>query len=256
MRQRLPSRFYWLLARERAQAARAAAARWRRAGKAWPRYLTDARRYAQELGPAAARLEPFPQVHDRTATTPVDSHYVQQGPWVARYLTTQRPPVHVDIGSFVGYLGFFSAHAPTVFVDIRPPQVAMPGLTLVAGSLEGLPFGSRSVPSLSCLHVLEHVGLGRYGDPIDVHGTRTAAQELVRVLAEGGDLYVSLPVGRAKTYFNAHRVHDPHAVPDLFAPLRLREHAAILDDGTFVSNVVLRELAEQNYACGLYHFTR
>lgn len=256
MSKRPPAHFYWSLARERSRSARAAARRWRQSGRAWSRYLDEAGQYAAQLGAEVADLEAFPQVHDRTLTTAVDAHYVHQGPWVARYLAARHPSVHVDVGSSIGYLGFFSTLAPTMFVDIRPPDVRIPGLALIAGSLMKLPFRTASVPSLSCLHVLEHVGLGRYGDPIDAHGTSAAAQELVRVLSDDGDLYVSLPVGRAKTYFNAHRVHDPGAVRDLFAPLTLREHAAVLDNGHLVIEPSLRLVANQHYACGFYRFTR
>ncbi len=224
--------------------------------RAWSSYLDDARRYAEELGPDAASLEAFPQVYDRTATTPIDPHYVQQGPWVFRQLAARPPSLHVDVGSSIGYLGFFAAITPTIFLDIRPAALRIPGLTFVSGSLEGLPFRDGSVRSLSCLHVLEHIGLGRYGDTIGVSGTRRAARELVRVLSAGGDLYVSLPVGRARTLFNAHRVHDPREVPALFSPLRLTEHAAVLDDGRLIESPRLHDLANQQYACGLFHFTR
>lgn len=255
MTHRPPARFYWSLARERGRFTRAAATRWRQSGSAWYRYIADAGRYAADLGADARILQASPQVHDRTSTTPVDAHYVHQGAWVGRHLAARRPDVHLDVGSFVGYLGFFSILAPTVFVDIRPAKIAMPSLAVVGGSLRELPFRSRSVPSLSCLHVLEHVGLGRYGDPIDVNGSRLAARELVRVLAAGGHLYVSLPVGRARTCFNAHRIHDPATVPELFAPLALRECAAVLDNGRFTMAPDPIELASQTYACGLYHFS-
>ena len=62
----------------------------------------------------------------------------------------------------------------------------------------------------------EHIGLGRYGDPLDPLGTRKAAAELQRVLAPGGQLLFSLPVGRPRVEFNAHRVHDPHEVASWF----------------------------------------
>ena len=49
--------------------------------------------------------------------------------------------------------------------------------------------------------MLEHIGLGRYGDPIDPQGTEKAATELQRVLAPGGDLYLSLPIEKESRVF-------------------------------------------------------
>ena len=94
-------------------------------------YLRDLRAYSDQLAAAgdATAIEPFPQLADATATTPFDPHYVHQGPWVFRHLLERTPSRHVDIGSSVMYLGFFSAVAPTEFVDIRPVEMGMPGLT-------------------------------------------------------------------------------------------------------------------------------
>jgi hypothetical protein len=76
------------------------------------------------------------------------------------------------------------------------------------GSILLIPYENNSIKSLSCLYVAEHIGLGRYGDPLDPFGTKKAAKELSRVLALDGNLYFSLPIGKPKLYFNAHRIHS------------------------------------------------
>lgn len=221
-------------------------------------YLKDLRSYSGQLAAAgdATAIEPFPQLADATATTPYDPHYVHQGPWVFRHLLEQLPARHVDIGSSVMYLGFFSAIAPTEFVDIRPVEMGMPGLTPRAGSLLALPFESATQGSVSCLHVVEHVGLGRYGDPLDINGTALACAELERVLAGSGRLYLSLPIGRPRVNFNAHRVHTPAQVGDYVASLELVSLDAVMDDGSYVADCDPRDLATQEYACGMFVFTR
>ncbi|NDC42314.1 MAG: DUF268 domain-containing protein, partial [Chitinophagia bacterium] len=56
-----------------------------------------------------------------------------------------------------------------------------------------LPFESDSIPSLSCMHTIEHVGLGRYGDQLDPQGDLKAIAELKRVVQPGGDLLFVTP---------------------------------------------------------------
>jgi len=109
-----------------------------------------------------------------------------------------------------------------------------------------------SLESVSCLHVAEHIGLGRYGDPLDPLGTRKAAAELERVVAPGGQLLFSLPVGRPRVEFNAHRVHDPAEVASWFSRCSLREFAGVDDGGVFRRHRSLDELAGATYACGMY----
>jgi SAM-dependent methyltransferase len=221
-------------------------------------YLTALRAYAGMLSAAGdpTTIEPFPQLSDATTTTPYDPHYVHQGPWVFRQLLKHAPSKHVDVGSSVMYLGFFSAVAPTEFVDIRPVEMGMPGLTALSGSLLDLPFDSASQVSVSCLHVVEHVGLGRYGDPLDINGTMRACAELERILAPGGLLYLSLPIGRPRINFNAHRVHTPAQVREYFRSLELVGLDAVMDDGSYVADCDPRDLEGQEYACGMFAFTR
>lgn len=221
-------------------------------------YLRELRAYADRLAAAGdvTPIEPFPQLADATSTTPYDAHYVHQGPWVFRHLLDQKPARHVDIGSSVMYLGFFSAITPTEFVDIRPVEMGMPGLTSRAGSLLALPFDSSSQASVSCLHVVEHVGLGRYGDPLDINGTALACRELDRVIAPGGHLYLSLPIGRPRINFNAHRVHTPAQVSEYLPSLELVGLDAVMDDGSYVAGCDPHDIATQEYACGMFAFRR
>jgi SAM-dependent methyltransferase len=71
-------------------------------------------------------------------------------------------------------------------VDIRPVDIAVEGF--VFGSVLALPFPNASQASLSSVCVIEHIGLGRYGDELDPRGSEKAAAELTRVLAPRGDL--------------------------------------------------------------------
>ena len=91
-------------------------------------------------------------------------------------------------------------------IDIRPIELQLRGLTFIEGSILNIPAEDKSILSLSSLCVIEHIGLGRYGDVIDAFGSEKAAKELQRILKVGGNLYLSVPVDSAcRIYFNAHR---------------------------------------------------
>lgn len=197
-----------------------------------PRFISHYFQYANTAGSEAIRLlDVQPCLGDWTAHTPFDAHYFYQGAWLARRIANVRPAKHVDIGSSVLTISVLSAQVETIFVDYRPLEISLPGLTCVAGNITDLPFPSDSILSLSCLHVIEHIGLGRYGDPIDPLGSIKAAQQLQRVVSPGGSLYLSLPIGRERICFNAHRVHAPHSVLRLFAQMKLVEFSYVNDAG-------------------------
>lgn len=228
----------------------------RRRAAGWGRFLRDWRTYSRLAGEPLSWADAYPRLDDRTATTPFDRHYLYQAVWATRGIAAAGPARHVDVGSETTFVALLAQRVDVVFVDIRPLDADVPGLRCETGSLLGLPFADRSVASLSSLHVIEHVGLGRYGDPLDPAGSRKAARELERVLAPGGDLYVSLPVGRPRVCFNAHRIHHPERVLELFPELELTATAAVSDDGRFREDVEPGELAGQAYACGMYRFRR
>ena len=100
----------------------------------------------------------------------------------------------MDVASSAITIGTISAITDTVFIDYRPLHARLSGLQSVGGDVTRLPLRKDTVESLSCLHVIEHIGLGRYGDPIDSQGAAKAARELERVLQPGGRLYLSVPV--------------------------------------------------------------
>lgn len=225
--------------------------------RAIPRFLGDWRRYARM--PGAEPLdwrEAHPQLHDRTPETAFDAHYFYVSAWAARRIAAARPALHVDVGSHNLFAGMLGAVVPVVFVDYRPLRAVAPGLIPLAGSLLGLPFADESLASLSSLHVAEHVGLGRYGDPLDPDGTRRAAAELERVLARGGDLYFALPVGRPRVCFNAHRVHAAATVRGWFARLDLVEFAGVGDDGAFVEGAAVDAFDGEEYGCGFFRLRK
>lgn len=185
-----------------------------------------------------------------------DPHYLYQDAWAVRRIVQNAPSVHIDVGSRVDFVAFLSCILPVVGIEYRPLRAVLDQFFPVQADLLHLPLRSQSCPSLSCLHVAEHVGLGRYGDPLNPLGTAQAMNELNRVLAPKGNLYFSVPVGKSKVCFNAHRILSPLAVLEAFSDLKLEAFAAVTDDGCFREDLAVDDLKGAKYACGLFHFVR
>ncbi len=199
----------------------------------------------------------FPQIFDRDpASHTFDKHYVYMDRWAFKHLLTNKPSEHVDVGSSIRFLSMASAVTKLKFVDIRPVNIDFDNYECIEGSILSMPFADNSVSSLSCLHVAEHIGLGRYGDPLDPLGTKKACAELSRILATGGKLYFALPIGRTATYFNAHRVHSPKIILDYFSNLKLESFSAVNDEGHFVADAKIADYENSNYSCGCFVLTK
>ncbi len=224
----------------------------------YPAYFRDWVRYRQLDEAETIRLkDTYPCLFDKTAKTRIDSHYFYQHIWALEKILAARPPFHVDVGSSASFVGMLSAAVPVRFVDIRPLQVSnLPNLESRYGSILELPWEDGTLPSISCLHVAEHIGLGRYGDPLDPRGTQKAAAELARCLAPGGSLYFSLPVGLPRLCFNAHRIHSPRQIADYFPSLKLIEFSGTTDRKEFLRNTDMQPFETARYACGMFLFTR
>jgi SAM-dependent methyltransferase len=223
----------------------------------YPSFFVELRRYEEMHG--AERIafrDLFPCLDDRTATTSFDTHYFYQDIWAFRKVLESGAPEHVDVGSKIDYVGFLTAVTKVTFIDIRPLHADLANLTCKPGSILSMPFPDDSVPSLSCLHVAEHVGLGRYGDPLDPLGTVKACRELARVLAPGGNLYFGIPVGKPRVCFNAHRIHSCEQILVCFEGLRLVEFSFVDDAGRFIVDADRTSASAAKYGCGLFHFTK
>jgi SAM-dependent methyltransferase len=202
----------------------------------------------------------YPCLDDDTAETGFDRHYVYHPAWAARILKATNPAKHIDISSTLHFCSILSAFIPVDFYDYRPANLHLDDFNSLAGDLMNLPFASGSVESLSCMHTVEHVGLGRYGDPMDYDGDIKAINELKRVLAPNGNLLFVVPLGAKDIIcFNAHRIYTKEQVLNLFADLELKEFALIPEnekDGGLIVDPEDQLLAKQTYGCGCFWFTR
>ena len=198
-------------------------------------------------------------IYEDTAKTPFDTHYIYHPAWAARILAKTKPCEHVDISSKLDFSTLVSAFIPIKFYDYRPAHITLGNLTTEHADLTSLPFNNASVASLSCMHVVEHIGLGRYGDPLDPGGDLKAMRELARVLAPGGTLIFVVPVGKPKIVFNAHRTYAYDQIIDAFKDLTLKEFSLIPDDAEtrgILHNAQKKDSDAQSYGCGCFWFTK
>lgn len=201
----------------------------------------------------------YPCLNDQTESTNFDRHYIYHPAWAARILAMMRPAVHVDISSTLYFCSLVSAFIPVIFYDYRPAHLVLSNLSTHSADLTALNFADQSITSLSCMHVVEHIGLGRYGDPLDPSGDLKAMAELQRVLSPGGSLLFVVPVGGPRVMFNAHRIYSYRQVLDAFPELYLKEFALITDrpeDGGIIYNAAEELVDYQRYGCGCFWFAR
>jgi hypothetical protein len=200
--------------------------------------------------------ERFPCLDDRKAETPFDSHYIYHPAWAARILAGTKPERHIDISSSLHFCTLVSAFIPVSFFDYRPARISLSGLSSGAADLLNLPFETGSVSSISCMHTVEHIGLGRYGDPIDYDGDLKAIRELKRVTKKEGDILFVTPVGKPVIRFNAHRIYSYDQVIGYFEGCRLTEFSLVTDDGKFIEKADPGLVKEQEYGCGCFWFKK
>ncbi len=224
----------------------------------YSRYLADLFRYGRMDDAEVLRLrDTYPCLFDKTLKTSVDKHYFYQHIWAFEKIFARKPALHVDIGSNVDFVGMVSVLTKVQFVDIRPLDVSnIDNLESIKGSILDLPYEDNSLESISCLHVAEHIGLGRYGDPLDPLGTKKAAAELSRCLAKGGNLFFSVPVGRPRLCFNAHRIHSPKQILEYFNKLKLVEFSGTDDSKRYIKNANIDFFENAKYSCGMFWFTK
>ena len=198
----------------------------------------------------------YPCLTDRTIETGFDNHYIYHPAWAARILAQTKPDLHIDISSTLHFCSIVSAFIPVKFYDYRPAPLKLSGLTSEKGDLMGLPFESGTVASISCMHTIEHIGLGRYGDLLDYDGDIKAINELIRVTQPGGDILFVTPVGRSVLLFNAHRIYSYEQIVSYFAGCTLKDFSLIPEKGAIINNADPALVQNEIYGCGCFGFKK
>jgi hypothetical protein len=237
-----------------------------RAIRGIPLYLRDWIRFRKNY---KGKLVLTPCLHDRYEEGGVtNSEYFWQDLLVARAIHAAKPVKHVDIGSRVdGFVAHVASFREIEVFDVRPISTAVPGVVFRQADLmnpTSLPTTAEGgyCDSLSCLHAIEHFGLGRYGDPVNPQGYQRGIANMAQLLQPGGTFYLSTPIGQERVEFNANWVFDPRSIVRcaLKNGLTLRD-LIIIDSSGHASNKSLTEqslleISFNNYQLGIFTFVK
>lgn len=236
--------------------------------KGLPSYFSDLwqlkkQRKPGESGFPFGRL--YPCFDEKSTDRSPRDHYFYQDLIVAQRIFLNRPSFHVDVGSRVdGFVAHVASFRTIEVLDIRPSPDVIPNVNFRRLDLMA-PLPQEFVgfcDSLSCLHVLEHVGLGRYGDTLDYDGYLLGFDNLTRMVRQGGKLYLSVPIGPQRIEFNAHRVFGVNRLIELFSGRYRIDVFSFVDDlGHFHPDMPINSRDAENnygcrYGCGIFEMTK
>jgi len=199
-----------------------------------------------------------------TASGSASGHYFHQDLFVAHQVFLRNPQHHVDAGSRIdGLVAHIASFRELEVLDIRPQNNPVVNVKFRQADLMDLPDELYDyADSVSCLHALEHFGLGRYGDPLCYDGHLLGIKSLNCLLQPGGTLYLSVPIGPLRIEFNAHRVFSMQYMLDCLAPLFTLINYSFVDDlGGFHAGAALNDqLIQSNcgcdYGCGIFELVK
>lgn len=197
------------------------------------RYRNDRRKFRAARHDGFEWGRPLPILDEWSASSGGLGAYFHQDLLVARWIYQAEPTRHVDVGSRIdGFIGHLAVFRPVEVLDIRPQPQPIPNVVFHQLDLmQPLPLEwTGCTDSLSCLHTIEHFGLGRYGDTIDPNGYLKGLAQLKQMVAPGGLLYLTTPIGPQRIEFNAHRIFAAETVVGWFQDGWSIERFAYLDD--------------------------
>lgn len=235
----------------------------------FPAYLVDFIRFTNLY---KGKIILTPCLDDRYAEGgSARNEYFWQDLLVAQQIFLQKPLKHVDVGSRIdGFVAHVASFRPLEVFDIRPVNSNIPGVVFKQADLMSIESVNALredtdgyCDSLSCLHAIEHFGLGRYGDPVDPFGYKKGIENLSKLLKPGGRLYLSTPIGIERVEFNANWVFNPNTILNVANGVGLQlEQLVVLDQQGGQELIInpteqnLNTLSEEDYLLGIFYFIK
>jgi hypothetical protein len=187
-------------------------------------------------------------------------HYFNQDLLVASYVYKNNPKKHVDVGSRIdGFVAHVASFRKIEVFDIRHNYFQFNNITFKKKDISKVDKNLLNYcDSLSCLHTIEHFGLGRYGDHLDPNGHIKGFNNLIKILKSGGTLYISFPISdKNTTYFNSERSFNPKEILKWSSQIKLIRFDVIDDnEKIFLDINLVRFNKKISYGCGIYTFKK
>jgi SAM-dependent methyltransferase len=226
-----------------------------------PKYLADRRRFRKAGGEILCSVPILAEFRVEAGTA--SGHYFHQDLLVASLIAKANPMRHIDVGSRIdGFVAHVACFREIEVLDVRSLEpTGHDHIRFVQADLMKDDMSlCEAADSVSCLHAIEHFGLGRYGDSIDPNGHMVGFRNIVNIPKPGGTLYISFPIGDAPgVHFNAHRVFHPREILTWPGSDRLELiRFDFVDDGGKLQTdfPLLQALPSANYGCGIYTFRK
>lgn len=227
-------------------------------------YCRDLVRYlkTRNEGSAAFLIRLHPKLKDKKDTSgTMSGHYFHQDLFVAQRIFKNNPRKHLDIGSSTyGFVSHVASFREIDVLDIRENKSSVENINfktidIMADDLDL----SDKYDSVSCLHTVEHFGLGRYNDRVDYEGYRKGLINISKLLFSGGLFYLSTPIGKQTVYFNAHRVFNHKHIIEICEPYYdLLEFHIVDENGDLQLNIPFKTFVsdEKKGRLGIFIFRR
>ncbi|GHT75661.1 hypothetical protein AGMMS50262_11640 [Bacteroidia bacterium] len=178
--------------------------------------------------------------------------YFHHDLYVAQQIFKRNPVKHLDIGSRIdGFVAHVASFRKIEVMDIRQIDVNVENISFIQHDvMQDDEKFHNYCDSLSCISVLEHFGLGRYGDSLDIDGHIKGLTNIAKMLKSNGICYIAVPIGFQRIEYNAHFVFSIRYLIDLFEKnFNIQQFAYVDKNGDFFEIPLTEKLIENNCGC-------
>lgn len=230
-----------------------------------PSFISDYIKLKKEIDISIFPIKFYPILDDKFKEGgTAKGHYFHQDLIIAQKIYKENPIRHIDIGSRVdGFIAHLATFRKVEIIDIREIRSEIENIEFIQGNMIDMKKELyESCDSLSSLHALEHFGLGRYGDPIDYNGHLKGFGNMYNILKENGKFYFSVPIGKQRIEFNAHRIFAISYLLEMFQnKFELVTFSYVDDKGALHKEIKLTEIlisssCNCNYGCGIFELRK